>query len=277
MNCQECESLFDDMLDKRVKEPFRRQMELHLSRCADCHAKLEERKRRHKLLFRALNNAECAMHLPGNFADRLVAECRAPQSWWQNFAVPRWAMIAATLAIMAGFVFAATVAIEAVANGNGGTEGTEATYGTQGTEDTSQDVASANTSTEFSEKQIANLATSVSLVSSVSSVSSVLSSNNQGEPAMNRKKAAAAALMAATAAVPIMAASGDEYQFIDPTTYPAANLSHSAKSAAIELDSGARRVAGTSGDLEARSRSRGVSLATAINASKLRVFFISVK
>ena len=99
----------------------------------------------------------------------------------------------------------------------------------------------------------------------------------QGETAMTRKKAAAAALSAAMAAVPLAVARGDGYQFIDPTTYPAANARHSAKSSTVAIEAGAMRVAGTADDLEARSRARSASSAIALNASKMKVFSISIK
>ena len=31
MNCQECRNLFDDMLDRRIKEPLKRRMLNHLA------------------------------------------------------------------------------------------------------------------------------------------------------------------------------------------------------------------------------------------------------
>ena len=58
MNCQECENLFDDLLDRGVKEPLKKRMELHLSRCGDCRAEFERRQLEHKYPFRALNHAD---------------------------------------------------------------------------------------------------------------------------------------------------------------------------------------------------------------------------
>ena len=50
---------------------------------------------------------------------------------WRRLALPRWALIAASVAVMAGFVFAATVVVDAVVgNDSEGTEGTQATEGT---------------------------------------------------------------------------------------------------------------------------------------------------
>ena len=94
---------------------------------------------------------------------------------------------------------------------------------------------------------------------------------------MKGKTAATAALSAAMAAVPLAAANGDDYQFIDPTTYPAANVRHSAKSSPVAIETGAMRITGATDDLEARSHARGVSSAIALNASKMNTFFISYK
>ena len=94
---------------------------------------------------------------------------------------------------------------------------------------------------------------------------------------MRKGKAAAAALTAAMAATPLAAANGDEYQFIDPATYPAANPFYPAASVAITLETGAMRIAGTAGELEARSRSNGASVAIALNATKFRTFIMTVR
>ena len=80
---------------------------------------------------------------------------------------------------------------------------------------------------------------------------------------------------AAMAVGPLAAANGDDYQFIDPTTYPAANARHSAKSSSIAIETGAMRIAGAAGDLEARSRARSASSAITLNATKIKTFIIS--
>ena len=85
---------------------------------------------------------------------------------------------------------------------------------------------------------------------------------------MIKAKAAAAALSAAFVAAPLAAANGDEYQFVDPTTYPAANPSHSAMSDECELETGALRVMADADALEARSCTMDYSSAIALDASK---------
>ena len=122
MNCQECENLFDDLLDRGVKEPLKKRMELHLSRCGDCRAEFERRQLEHKYLFRALNHADGVKRLPADFADRLVAECRRPQPWWRGFSVSKGMLIAASLLAVAGFVFAATVVVVGHPRADGGAE-----------------------------------------------------------------------------------------------------------------------------------------------------------
>ena len=114
MNCQECRDLFEDMLDRRVDESLRKRMDIHLFRCCDCRSELERQRTAHTKVFRALNSANGALRLPEGFADRLVAECRRrPLPWWRRVAsLPRWALVAASLAVMAGFVFASVVAVD---------------------------------------------------------------------------------------------------------------------------------------------------------------------
>ena len=114
MNCQECRDLFEDMLDRRVDESLRKRMDIHLLRCCDCRSELERRRAAHTRIFRALNSAKGSLRLPEGFADRLAAECRLrPQPWWRRVAaLPRWALVAASLAVMAGFVFASVVAVD---------------------------------------------------------------------------------------------------------------------------------------------------------------------
>ena len=143
MNCQECRNLFDDMLDRRIKEPLKRRMLNHLANCPRCSASLERRRKAHAVLFRALNHFNGLEHLSSDFADRLVAECRRPQPWWQNVAVPKWVLVAASLVLMAGFVFAATVVVDAITAKGGDGEGTEETQATGVTDGSAAPAASA--------------------------------------------------------------------------------------------------------------------------------------
>ena len=148
----------------------------------------------------------------------------------------------------------------------GESDGTTGTYGTTSTTDTTLEDQSAISVQE------------VTFVPDAPEFSYFTSlSIQQGETAMTRKMATAAALSAAMTAVPLVVARGDGYQYIDPSTYPAANVRHSAKSSTIAIETGAMRSVGTADNLEARSRSRSASSAIALNASKLKTFVISFK
>lgn len=241
MNCQECESLFDDMIDWHMKEPMRQRMELHLSRCETCRGKLEHRKRSHALMFRALNHADGILHLPKDFADRLVAECRRPPKRSLFPSLPRWALIAASLAIVAGFVFAAVEAFEALS----------------APEDVARD-ESPRTSPIDDQLPATNNQPPTNQLPT-----------NQGETTMIPKKAVTAALAAMMTAAPLAAASGDGYQFIlsgDPVAASTAGSS-SASSATASLTSGT--LAGgfvLADDLEARSHTFGESGLSALRS-----------
>ena len=267
MNCQECESLFDEMIDRRVKEPKRQRMELHLSRCGTCRDRLEHRKRSHTLMFRALNGADMRLHLPNGFADRLVAECRSQTKRSFFPAVPRWALIAASLAIIAGFVFAAAVV------GDAGTE-SEGGAGTAGTTETAETAETAPTSTSDS---------ALPEVSAVSAVPGLPTSNyqlqtNQGETPMTKKKAAAAALMSAMATAPLTAANGDAFIISGDPEAAATAGGASASSATSSLTSGTLADGYVLvSELDARSRTAGESALTALRSDKFSATLIIFK
>lgn len=266
MNCQECESLFDEMIDRRVKEPMRQRMELHLSRCGTCRSRLEHRKKSHTLMFRALNAAEVRLHLPNGFADRLVAECRIQPKRSFFPALPRWALIAASLAIIAGFVFAAAV----VGGAFGGTE-----------------AANAKTPKASRTDDMVSASASDSSASDILDVVGVLDvpatptlQTSQGETPMTKKKAAAAALASAMAAAPLTAARGDGYQYIisgDPVAAETADSS-SASSATSSLTSGTLADEHVlASELEARYRTAGESAVTALRSDKFNATIIIFK
>ena len=94
---------------------------------------------------------------------------------------------------------------------------------------------------------------------------------------MSKVKAAAAALTAAMSAAPLAAANGDEYQFINPDTYPAENVSYSARSSAVEIDAGALRMASAVDGLEARSRTKCPSNVIALETDKFQALIITFR
>ena len=279
MNCQECESLFDEMIDRRVEEPTRQRMELHLSRCVICRDKLEYRKRIHTIMFRALNGADVRLHLPKDFADRLVAECRYQPKRSFFPTLPRWALIAASLAIISGFVFAA-----AVASGVFG--------GVEAETDALVDATSSvpEVSVVPGDLGIDTLpATSYQLPTTnyqlPATIYQLPSTNyqlqtNLGEATMTKKKAAAAALASAMAAAPLTAAGGDGYQYIisgDPVVAETAGSS-SASSATAPLTSGTLADGYVlASELEARYRTAGESALTALRSDKFNATIIIFK
>jgi hypothetical protein len=267
MNCQECESLFDEMIDRRVEEPTRQRMELHLSRCGTCRSRLEHRKKSHTLMFRALNAAEVRLHLPNGFADRLVAECRSQPKRSFFPALPRWALIAASLVIIAGFVFAAATVGRAVLNASN---------------DTIDDVPVPSTDSQLP-STIYQLPTTIYQLPSTNyqlPSTNYQLQTNQGEATMTKKKAAAAALASAMAAAPLTAARGDGYQYIisgDPVAAETADSS-SASSATSSLTSGTLADGYVlASELEARYSTTGESALTALRSDKFNATIIIFK
>ena len=267
MNCQECESLFDEMIDRRVEEPTRQRMELHLSRCVICRDKLADRKRIHTLMFRALNGDNVRLHLPNGFADRLVAECRSQPKRSFFPALPRWALIAASLAIIAGFVFAAATVGRAVLNASN---------------DTIDDVpvpSSDNTLSSTDSQLPSTISQLPTTIYQLPSTNYQLQTN-EGETTMTKKKAAVAALASAMAAAPLIAARGDGYQYIlsgDPVAAETADSS-SASSATSSLTSGTLADGHVlASELEARYRTAGESAATSLRSDEFKGTFIIFK
>ncbi|MBR2838361.1 MAG: DNRLRE domain-containing protein [Kiritimatiellae bacterium] len=217
MNCQECEALFDDMLDRKVCEPLRRRMDLHLTRCGCCRDALERRRRNHVLLFRTLNSPKCTMHLPDGFADRLVAECNRPQSRWGRLALPRWALVAASLVVVAGFVFAAAVGLR-LADLAG--EGEETANPGAGQFDAATPAGDAGSA--------AAAATPTALAPSARTSDN---QTNQGEEGMNIKQLSTAAALAAAmlSSAPPAAANGGESRSADPSPLASADGEWSAR------------------------------------------------
>lgn len=244
MNCQEYRNLIEDALDVSLHGEPERRVRLHLEHCASCRDYFKLRRDEHIALFSRINLACEELHLPDSFSDRLVESVmnrRSARRGRRRLSLPKWALIAASLVVMLGFAFAATVAVEAVLGGGepGEREGTKATEGAEATAVEVADVAAIDPS-----------AISVPLVTTVDYVSSSPSTqtsgnefetNIKGETRMNKVKAATAALTAAFAAAPLAAANGDGgYQFIisgDPVAAETVGSS-SDSSVASALNSG---------------------------------------
>ena len=111
MNCQEARLHIEDALDKSLSGGVKRRLDLHLQHCAECRAFFEAEKAEFVRWYAAVNNAgEHAHSLPSDFADRLVAAVTAPRPMPFFLRMPRWALVAASFAVMAmGTLFAAVV------------------------------------------------------------------------------------------------------------------------------------------------------------------------
>ena len=197
-------------------------------------------------MFRALNNADGILHLPKDFADRLVAECRQQPKKAFFPSLPRWALIAASLAIVAGFVFAAVEAFEALS----------------APEDVARDESPRTSPIDDQLPATNNQPPTNQLPTNQLPT-------NQGETTMIPKKAVKAALAATMAAAPLAATSGDGYQFIlsgDPVAASTAGSS-SASSATASLTSGTLADGFVlANELEARSRTFGESGLSALRS-----------
>ena len=206
MNCQEYRDMIEDALDISLHGELETRVRRHLEHCEGCRAYFVRRRSEHVLLFTSVNAAYSHLRPPPDgFADRIVREVEARRNArrsWRRLALPRWALIAASLALMAGFVFAATIVVDAVTAKDGNIEGIEEMQEKEGTEGSGALAASAD-------------------VPYVSDVASVFSTDNQqsttdnqqstlkGGETMNKRKTATVALSAALAAAPLTAAVAD--------------------------------------------------------------------
>ena len=227
MNCQEYKGMIEDALDVSLQGELKVNIQRHLEHCSECREYLSRRRLEHAALFAGVNAAYSHLRQPpADFADRIVREVeaqRATRRGWRRLSLSRWALIAASLVAVAGFVFAATVVVEAVVGGgeSGEREGMNVTEETGATGIEVADVAatipsdSSGPSTKISDNQH--------------------ETNQKGETQMIKVKAATAALTAAMAAAPLAAANGDECPFIlsgDPVAAATAGSSSSSSATA---------------------------------------------
>ena len=119
MNCQEALEFIEDAMDKQLSAGDKLKFDLHLARCQKCRSLYEAERAEHTRWFRAMNAAadEPPHPLPPDFADRLVSAvlaggtASAPPR--RRARLPRWAKMAACLALFLSFaVFAATVVVK---------------------------------------------------------------------------------------------------------------------------------------------------------------------
>ena len=274
MNCSEYRELLDEALDVSLDGALEHRVRLHLEHCAACQSYYAQCRQEHVALFNAMNAAYAGVRLPAGFADRVKGEVALAVAARRRpfFArLPRWALVAASLALLAGFVFAAA------AIGAGGTEATEGTDAPEGTEATDATEATEGVPVEVESPLAVPAANPVSFVPLVPSASS---STQQGPQEMNKKQEATAALAATLSAAPLAAARGDGYQFIisgDPVAAASAGSS-SASSATSSLVGGplaAGRVVAAA--LEGRFRTADDSATGALRSDKAVGTIISIR
>ena len=111
MNCQEYREMIEDSLDFSRAESPPGPVLRHLEHCTACREHLAECREAHVVLFRSLNEAYASFHLPDGFADRLVETTCMRRGVLTKLRLPRWAVVAASMAIVAGVVFAAAVVV----------------------------------------------------------------------------------------------------------------------------------------------------------------------
>lgn len=128
---QEARSYIEDALDETLSGGVKHRLDLHLQHCTECRAFFVSEKAEFARWCTAINHGGGRHHsLPADFADRLVAAVTAPRPLPFLLRLPRWALVAALVAIaFIGFAFAAVVA-EKLGRGSHSEESTEIDRGT---------------------------------------------------------------------------------------------------------------------------------------------------
>ena len=173
MNCKEYRELIEDALDISLHGDPEKRVRLHLEHCDACRAYFERRRAEHVALFTGINAVYSDLHLPEEFANRLVASVRTRKVGrrvWRHFRLPKWALIAASLVAMVGFAFAAKVVVDEI----------------RGAKVANQDETAVNQDeTAVNQPQLSTLDPQLS------------TSTQQGDTPMNKGRIAAASLTAA--------------------------------------------------------------------------------
>ena len=281
MNCQETRRLFEDALDRRLSGGAKRKFDLHLSRCRPCRALYEAEQAEHARWFRALNADAPSHALPPDFTDRLVASVLARDnvhsSFFRRFRLPRWAGLAATLALLAAAFaairtgelsisqYAEEAATESFIPG-GGQNGLARRLPGDETDLDNRNLGGSETAHSTPNSQLP--ATNYQLPTT---------NSQQGSPQVQTSTIKrAAALTGAIALAAAQPAAADGYQYII-SGYPAANECRVARSTGIALETGSYRRKGLATDLEARYRTRMSSLGIALNTTEYRAMVIIMR
>ena len=110
MNCQEYKDMIEDALDISLNGELEANIRRHLDHCAACREYLAMRRQEHAAVFAGVNAAYSHLRQPpADFADRVVREVAARRNarrGWRRLSLSRWALIAASVVVMSGFVFA---------------------------------------------------------------------------------------------------------------------------------------------------------------------------
>ncbi len=274
MNCQETRRLFEDALDRRLSGGAKRKFDLHLSRCRPCRDLYEAEQAEHARWFRALNAAEPPHSLPPDFADRLVAAVlardKARISFFRRFRLPRWAGLAATLALLAA-AFAAIRTGEQAISQYAEESATESLIPGGGQNGLARRLPGDETDLDSrppGSSETAPSTTNYQLPTTNSQQGSL-----QVQPTTIKRTAALMGAIALAAAQP---AAADGYQYII-SGYPAANECRVARSTGIALETGSYRRKSLATDLEARYRTRMSSLGIALNTTEYRAMVIIMR
>ena len=105
MNCQEIQTLVEEVIDDRLSASCRHEVNLHLSCCAECRAFLAARKSEHAALSRALNDVS---DIPppatpqATLAARLASVAIRAAKRAGSIAVPPWLKRAAVITFLCG-------------------------------------------------------------------------------------------------------------------------------------------------------------------------------
>lgn len=288
MNCQETRKLFEDALDRRLSGGVKRKLDLHLARCRDCRKFYEAEQAEHARWFRAMNDAEAEPphSLPPDFADRLVtavlARNKARVPFFRRFRLPRWAGLAATLALLAATFAAVWIgeqvltqyAEEAAGESripDGGSSGRGSSL--QGGK-TGLARHLADDETNLESRYLGGYTETMPFT--LNSEPSTLNSQQGSLQVQTTTIKRVAALMGAAALAAATPVRADGYQFI-VSGYPAANERQTDYSDGIALETATCRSTTEASELEARYRTRDVSSGIALNTTEYRAMVIIIR
>ena len=271
MNCQETRRLFEDALDRRLSGGAKRKFDLHLSRCRPCRTLYEAEQAEHARWFQALNAETLSHVLPPDFADRLVASVltrdKARVPFFRRFRLPRWAGLAATLALLAAAFAAISVGEQAISQHAEEADSESLLSGEAGLARRLSDGE-----TDLDSRHLGGDETLISTPHPLTPSTSQQGATTVQTTTIKRT----AALMGAIALAAAQPAAANGYQYII-SGYPAANECRVARSTGIALETGSYRRKSLATDLEARYRTRMSTLGIALDTTEYRAMVIIMR